>query len=435
MTQSNGRKAFYIIISILLACLFWFYVNNAESVTLSVSDVPVEFLNAETALANKGMVLVSGDDATVDLQLNMPRSLVYSFDPGRVRVIADLASVNTTGTQTVQYSVAYPPNVNSSRISVRSPVVRNVSVRVGEMFRKDDVEIRCKLVGSVAPGYVAGSVQLLPSVLEVWGQQSDVMQVSYAQVTLNIESAKSTIVEMVEYELYNKNDERITDTHLHASNEAIQVTMPVISATEIPLVVNFVEEPGVRLSSFDWELDTASVTLSGDATQIAQLKEIVLDEIVLSEIEDTFSKTYDIPIPEGLTNLSGGATATLMVANRDVGTRAFEATDFSYENFGGEERVATVVTTSLAVTLRGTQEALDAISRRDVHVVADLSDVTDASGSYTVPAVIRVDGDPDVGAVGDYRVTVRIGTPDPEATEGTEGAGITGEAEEGRKRA
>lgn len=61
--------------------------------------------------------------------------------------------------------------------------------------------------------------------------------------------------------------------------------------------------------------------------------------------------------------------------------------------------------------------------------------MTDASGSYTVPAVIRVDGDPDVGAVGDYRVTVRIGTPEPEATEGTEGAGITGEAEEGRKRA
>ena len=32
MQLSNGRKAFYIIVSVLIAFLVWFYINNSASV-------------------------------------------------------------------------------------------------------------------------------------------------------------------------------------------------------------------------------------------------------------------------------------------------------------------------------------------------------------------------------------------------------------------
>ena len=419
MQLSNGRKAFYITVSILISFAIWFYVNNDSEVDVAIYNIPVEFFNAESALANKGLVLNSGGDATVDLVLNMPRNMVFDFDTERVRLLADLNSVNSTGTQSLTWNISYPPGVRTSQISIKSPTVRTVSVRVGELFRRSDVEIRCKLVGNVADGYVAGGLQILPEVLEIWGQQSDVMKVSYAQVTLNIENARSTIVELLEYELYDHENNLIEGSSIHSSSGTVQVTMPVISATDIPLVIDFVEEPGVRIDSFDYSLDTDTVTLSGDANLISQIHEIELGQVTLSEITDEQTFTYEIPIPEGLSNLSGVTTATLRIANRDVGTRDMTVTRFDYENFDAEGRVVEVVTSSLRVTLRGAEETIAAVEDDAIRAVADLSDVNDASGTYTVPAYIRVEGDPDVGTMQSYQLTVRITRPEPGQEEGT----------------
>ena len=414
MPMSNGRRVLYTAISVAIAFALWFYVNSTADVDLTISDIPVEFYNAETALANKGLMLISGSDATVDLVLTMPRDMVYGFESDRLRLIADLSSINTTGTQSLTYSIAYPPGSNPSQISVKSPTVRTVSVRVGELYRKNDVEIRVNLVGNVADGYVAGRIQLLPSVLEVWGQQSDVTNVSYAMVTLNIENARSTIVEQLEYALYDYDDQPIASGSIHAASDTIQVTMPVISATDIPLTVNFVEDVGVRLDSFDYSLDVPAVTLSGDANQIAALAEIVLGEVTLAEIEGTETFSFEIPIPEGMTNLSGVTEATLTITNRDVVTKSVVVTNFDYENYGVEDRVVEVVTGSLAVTLRGAKNVLDGITALDVTAVADLSGVTNASGTYTVPAAIRVANDLDVGTVQSHLLTVRIALPEAE---------------------
>lgn len=66
--KSKRRKIFYVALSILIAATIWFYVNNKESVTVYVHDVPIEFLNEDTSLADKGLMRISGDeDITVDL--------------------------------------------------------------------------------------------------------------------------------------------------------------------------------------------------------------------------------------------------------------------------------------------------------------------------------------------------------------------------------
>lgn len=418
MQISSRRRAFYIVISIVLSFVLWFYVNSTSDVDLTLTDVPVEFLNAETALANKGLVLIDGDDTTVDLVLTMPRDLVFHFDAERLHLYANLISVNSTGSQSISYSIAYPPGVNPNQISVKSPTVQTVSVRVGDLFRKNDVEIRVNLVGNVADGFAAGRVTTLPTVMEVWGQQSEVTRVSYAQVTLNIENASSTVNEMLPYELYDEDGVLIENAGIHSATNAIQVTMPVISATEVPLTVGFIEEPGIRKESYDYSLSVDHVTLSGDANEIAQLGELLLGEIALAEITEEQSFIFPIPVPEGLTNLSGVSQTTLTIANRDVTTKKLTVTDFDYANFDDSERVVEVVTSSLDVTLRGARETLDEIYPDGVVAVADLTDVANASGTYTVPAFICVVGDPDVGLAEDLQLTVRITTPEePEEEE------------------
>ena len=405
--KSKRRKIFYVALSILIAATIWFYVNNKESVTVYVHDVPIEFLNEDTSLADKGLMRISGDeDITVDLKLQMPRNVVYDFDTSELRLVSDLSTITYAGKQSVSYTILYPSKVSSSSVKVESPTIRTVQVEIGELNKKD-IEIRCKVVGNVAEGYIAGTVELLPETLEVRGQQSDIMQISYAQVTLNIENATSTVVELLDYELYDFNDQLVSNRNIHPMSENIQVTLPVLKVTDVPLKVDFVESAGARLTNYDWSLSHSSITLSGEASQLSSLDELVVGTLALEDLRGQETFTYDIPVPKGINNLSGITTVTLSITAKDVETREIEALKFSYENFSGDHTVS-ILTSSLPVTLRGTAGDITAVSGDDVHVIADLSGISADSGSYTVPARISVTGY-DLGAVGSYEVTVHIG--------------------------
>ena len=401
------RKVFYILLSVLIASMVWFYVNNSEEVRINVHSVPVEFLNEDTTLADKGLMLVNGEeDVTVDLQLKVPRRLMFNFDTSQIRLVSDLSSITYAGKQSVTFNILFPSSISTRDVSVESPTVRTVQVEIGEL-QKRNIEIRYKVIGNVAEGYIAGAVQLNPAELQIRGQQADIMQVSYAQVMLNIENATSTVVELLDYQLYDYTDQPITNKNIHPTSEQIQVTMPVMTVKDVPLKINFVETAGSRLESFTWSLSHNSITLSGDASQIASIDEIELGTLALEDLRADEVFNYDIPIPEGVNNLSGITSVTLTIGASNVETREVEATSFSYENFNGSGEV-TIVTSSLPVILRGTAADLAVISDRQVRVIADLSDIAADSGSYTVPARIVVDGY-DIGAVGSYEVTVRIG--------------------------
>lgn len=407
MEPSNSRKVFYIIVSVFIASIVWLYVNYSQEVTIAVNDVPVELLNEETTLAERGLMVLGDHEITVDLRLRVPRNIVFRFDTDKIRAVADLSAVTAAGKQSLGYQIYYPTGISAHDVTIEQPAVRSVQLEIGELSRKD-VEVRCKVVGNVAEGYIAGTLRLLPSVLEVRGQQVDIMSVNYALVTLNIADATTTIVELLDYELYDFNDQPIHNPNIHPVSEQIQVTMPVMTVKEVPLVVNFEESAGVRLENFTRTLEPQTVMISGDATTVESIDEIVLGTLALDTLAEVNTFDYEIVLPDGISNLSGINTATLTVLQGDSGIITLDATQFDYENFSSD-RPVTIVTSTLSVTLRGTQNDIVAVTPEQVRVVADLSDVADASGSYTVPANIYVD-DLDLGAVGEYEVTVHIGS-------------------------
>ena len=139
---------------------------------------------------------------------------------------------------------------------------------------------------------------------------------------------------------------------------------------------------------------------------MASIKEIKLDTLALADLKAAETFTYEIPIPKNVENLSGVTSVTLTILFDDIDSLTMDATQFGYENLSTKREV-TVVTSTLSVTLRGTSAALAQVTDENLHVVADLSDVSDADGTYTVPARVYVD-DLDVGASGSYQLTVRL---------------------------
>jgi YbbR-like protein. len=410
--KMSGRKILHILISVLIAVGIWAYVDGKEgiSVTIPVNDIPIEFIGEDTTLADRGLMLLEDSTKSISLKLEGTRDVIAHLNPGKIRVQVDLSSITSTGEQNVSYKLIYPSspkNEFAKSITVVSVTPSPLTVDIGELYSKD-VEIRCDISGAVAEGYIAGKVQFLPEQLEIRGQQADIDSVSYAKVVLKIDNATETVTKMLDYTLYDANDQAVDSTNIHATADQVKVTLPVNVVKELPLTLNFSEAPGSTLSNVDYKISPASVTVSGDASVLKDVTSIVLDDFDLADLgTGTTTYKYSIKVPEGCENLSGVTKATLQIAFKDMASASLTATKFECTN-APDGKTVTVLTSELPITLRGKKADVAAVTPEEVTVVADLKDVSSASGSYTVPATVKISTDGDVGAVGTYQVQVKI---------------------------
>ena len=387
-----SRKALRIIGSILVAIALWIYVDTVTSpeVTLKVKNVPVEFSGEDTTLADRGLMLLSGYDTTVDLVIKGPRNELRKLDRSKIRIVANTSNIKEAGSQTLTYEVVFPDNIRRGKLTVDSASIYSITVTVGELDSKE-VPIQCEIVGSVADGYMAGELTLDPEVLLLRGQRDDLLNVSYAKVRLDITGADKTVVQALEFELYDHNDVKIENSAIRSSEKLIGATMPVWTVKEVPLRVNFVEDVGATMETVDYTISPATVKLVGEKARLDEIDSIVLDTLYVQDLEDSQSLTYTIPV-------------TVVV--RGVTERTLTVSRFTFENVP-EGMTATAETESLNVRLRGLTAEVNALTAENVHIVADLSGLTGA-GVHTVPVTIRIEGYENIGIKGSYQMVVDL---------------------------
>ena len=407
MNSDKRRNSFYLVISILVALGIWVYVDITQDITASkeVSNIPVEFQGEDTTLAERGLMLLPDSETTINLKLEGAKSILAQLDTAKLRVQADLSAVTETGIQTVPCRVIYPEYKFSSRLTATTPTNSfNITIDVGELYSRE-VEIHCDIQGTVAEGYIAGEPQFTPEKLELRGPQEEVDAVSYAKVSLNIEDATETVDQALPYVLYNEAGEPISGGDIHAVQDEIRVVLPVDVVKELPLEIDFQEFPGLSKNNVSYQIEPASIVVSGEASLLNDVDRLVLDSFDLSQLGGNEVYHYVIQLPEGCTNLSGVTRATLTISFIDLIQDTRTATEFQAENVP-EGKSVTILTDELTVRIQGTAADVAAVRDRDITVRADLQEVSAASGTYTVPAEILISTGGDVGVVGTYQVTV-----------------------------
>ena len=408
------RNIFYLLLSIIVAAGIWYYVDESSGriVFQTVWDIPIEY-TGEATLADNGLMLVEGDDSgtstTVDITYRGTRRQIVQLDRSKVRVATDLSGITSAGVQTVNITPSYTDRgFNQSNTAIDKQSIYVATVNICELSHKE-VELRCELTGNVAEGYSAGKVQLSQTIIQLRGQEADIEAVSYAKVIFDIgKNAKETVTSELEYQLYDENGQVIDKSSIHTEAGQIQATLPVYVTKELKLTVDFQEAPGALLKDMVYAIKPDSIMVSGDATVLNGMDSIVLDSFdLLSVTTENTSHSYAILVPDGCENLSGVTRATLEIGYPDRVTQTLTATRIQLENVPSGRDVE-VLTSELSVQIFGTAEALHQVSAEDVVVTADLSDYAVASGTYMVPASVKVGDGTSVGVSGTYQVQVRI---------------------------
>ena len=411
MANNNGKKLKipYIIFSIIVSFALWLYVayvDNPEA-TVDFYGIKIEF-SGEDLLRDNDLIVTNIDTNSLNISLTGRRNTVTRLSNADIKAVVDLSDVLAISSDAGEYQLSYDLDygVSNSGIILSSVSREYVTVTV-EKLETVSVPVKAIYNGGVAEGYKADAPEVSPETIEVQGPGAIISQISYAAATLDRENLSTSVSEQVPLVLMDENDNVISTDGLILSTDTATVSISVLMVKDVPLVVNLIEGASATDENVRCNIDPQYITISGDREILEDYNQITLGTIDLTSFISSITETYTITLPNDVRNLTGTVTATVTVEVLNTSTRRLTADNIQYRNNTPGFNVD-VVTQSMDITIRGQEEDLDQVTSDNIRVIADLSELGNTTGAFTVPAKVYVDGFENVDAVGEYTVTVII---------------------------
>lgn len=405
--MSKKRKVVRIAISILAAIAIWLYVDlvRQPSVPMKVKDIPVEFSGESTTLADKGLMLLSGYDTTIDLTLKGPRRQLWQIDKDDIRIVVDTSSITEVGSQSLTYQVIYPDGVSKNSITVDWASAYRVTVTVGELY-STEVPLVCEVTGTPKKDFYAEDPILDTNKILLHGQRDDLINISYAKVTVDVTGSDKSYENALAFKLYDYNNIEVDNAAIRPTVKLVQVRVPIKTTKEVPLEMIVRESAGSTRDQVNFSIDPKSVTLAGEKDVLDAIQSIALDTVYLQDISESQTMYYEILAPEKTEIVGDNHSATVTFTVTGVTEKTVTVSHFQVERVP-EGFTGICTTESIQVTIRGLATEIEAVTEDNIIAVIDFSSLT-AEGEYTLPVNIVVNGYKNISAKGTYQVNVKL---------------------------
>lgn len=407
-------RGFLMIASLLAAVVLWLYVNSTEGVDADkvLSGVKIEFLGADTLRESSGLIITEQDRDSVNLTVKGTRRVLSKLSSTNVTATVDLSRVTTDGWNSVYYEISYPDGVSAEEVTVIRSSADIVNFYVDRLTRVT-IPVEGKFTGNTAEGYLAEENLVIdPLMVTISGPKAAVSPVHHAYVAINRTDVDKTLSYSTTYQLMDADGQVIEDPRITLETNTVNVTLNVLATKSVPLDVTIVNGAGAtRADNTSVVIEPDSVVLSGDASAIDSTTKINLGTIDLSSFASEFTATYMIVPPNDTENITGVNEATVTVKIIGLSSRNFNIIHDNISCINVPEGYdAEIITQMLPVTIRAKDSVLDQIQVNNIRAVADLSGINDttASGVITPVVKIHIDGYPEAGYIGEYRIYVTL---------------------------
>lgn len=407
MGQLKESRWVFVLLSILLAIVFWFYVRATVDPdgTTSIHNVRVETTGANV-LTSQGLTISSISPQTVELRVEGPTSVRTRLLQHRssLYMLADVSRC-AEGENVVRCKPILPENYNWDELSLTDQEPDSLTVTVEKLYSQS-FDVHFQLSGKVAKGYQMGTPAVEPGQVIVSGPVEQVEQVEQVAAILKTEELKERFAGDLPLVPLDKQGKPLTDLEITLSAETAYVVVPVVVSKTVELTVDVVAGGGAAAEDAKVDIEPKTIVVSGSEADLEGLEKIFLGKIDLSDVVGTNTFPFAITLDPRLENVSGIGTAQVTVTVEGLSTQIFAVTNIGTTAPPNGFDVS-VVTQSVTVTVRGREEDLANIDASQLQIVADLSEVN-ALGSRRVPAKVYLNGTSTVGVVGDYTVVVDV---------------------------
>ena len=177
---------------------------------------------------------------------------------------------------------------------------------------------------------------------------------------------------------------------------------------------------GATEKNVRWTLEPSSVTLLGDAEVLSGVNSITVARIELAQVSDAMQETYRVELPNETELIAGARETTLSLELQDLESAYFTIDESNISFINVTEGYTAVAEDSLdKVLIRGSSAVVAQLSDLNIRAVADLKNFGTATGRFTVPVQISINGASasEVGAVGSYEIVAILSETTEEEAE------------------
>lgn len=394
------------LLALVIALGLWLYVVNYINTTheQTLYNVPVG-LEGKSLLTERGFMILSEDDYRVNITVSGSRQDVSKINASNIQAVADLSKIDEPGEHKLTYNVIFPGDVPTGAVSSQKDPDR-VTVEVARKKTKE-IPVTVSYTGDVPASYIkdTSALELDHSYVEITGPEEVVDRIQRANISIDCRGRTESIYESLRFELQDMYCEPVDAVWITTNVSEVKVYLPIVMVKQVPLAVTLVDGGGATADTTKLVIDPAQISISGSETALEALDELNLGIIDLSQITQDQELTFEINLPEGVTNVSNLPTATVRISFPRLATREFTVSSFEQVNLAYGMKWETL-TKQLTITVRGLKDQVQKLDPADIAVRLDLRGVENTSA--VEPDILFPAGYESLGVLGSYSVSVQV---------------------------
>lgn len=389
-----------ILLSVAIAFGLWLYVITAVSPGSrdTYYNIPV-VMSGESVLAERGLMITSVSSSSVTLELSGNRSDLSRVNKDNITVKADVSQIYEPGVHALSYTYSFPGTVASNAFVVESKSPEKLVFTVERRLSKD-VPVEIRWIGSAPEGFMSDRENRVLDfpVVNISGPESVVSQIEKAVIEVDLNEQRESISQDYLYTLCDANDSPVNAELVVTNVEQVHLDVKIQRVKDVALTYTLVEGGGADINSAQITLSVDTIRVSGSEAALDNLgDEIVIGVINLEDISKNTALTFNLVLPEGITNLTGVTEVVADVRLNGLATREFTIQEFGVMNIPEGMKVE-LITKELVLVVRGPSAQIAMLTPGDIAVTVDFSSAEIGTSTFRT-VVTFAEGFEGVGAL------------------------------------
>ena len=388
------------VVALLFAIMLWGYVLSIENpeYTKRVRDVEISIVG-EDSLNSRGLMLVTRDTGTTDVDILCKINKHSELDASRVTCTVDLSnraiSLDPDENSKI-ITLDVQANVASEYGTVQNIEVPSVELEVARLSSRNNVQVSVKYSGSLPEGFTVDVPTSLS--LSMRGQKSMLDRIVRGEATVDLDSFPTAdpdtlantydlVLPVRFYDSSNILLSNITTSDGEEFTVNVRVVIRAYKEVEIIPVVEMLEEG----YTWNYVLSRSKVILYGDRSVLNDISSVRTTAVAATPEMRNTPVAVDLILPDGVETTAGfNKTITVTITVTELtDTKTFEV-PITYKNIGGSLALAQDTPTTVRFTISGTRSTVQAFDVYGITAPVDLYGY--AEGELTLPIRFNVSG-------------------------------------------
>lgn len=372
-------------LALVIAAIIWVIVANIDDykTTRQISGIEIEFINGE-AITDNNMVYEVPEGTTVDIIVKGRRKVVENLSNLDFHAVADLSKMSMTNAVTVVVTANNGYVSRDISITCKEDTV-NIAV---EKKIESQMAITVRTTSDVADGYAIRSKTPTPNLITVSGAESVIDMISEVVVDVDVAGANADLTATAEPIFLSKSGEVIDSAKFEYDVKTVDVSVEIAKTKELALKVKAAGEPkeGYAIAGIDYQ--PTSITVVGDAADLAKVDEIVIDDIDVTDATEDLEASVQIAdyLPNGITVVGSLEEVMIKIMIEELVEKNMIITSDSINIVGKDEAYSYEYLngTSFSLKVKGLKDKLDNLTVTNLIPSIDVTGCGPGRHTFTV---------------------------------------------------